>query len=117
MKGIHEFDFDGKKRGFKFGTYAMAIAQKRSGAKGVVELLSKLQAGGGDFMTLLDLFYGAAENYAEHKKIPVDFTMSDVSDWVDEMGFEKAALMINEMLSQYNPKNSTPPVNPGENPK
>lgn len=114
MRNNFEFDIDGKIRGFRFGTYAIAVAQKQNGAKSIGDLFTKLQVEGGDFITLLDLFYGAAMQYADHKKQKPDFSVSDVSDWLDEIGLEKTMELVRQMLYEYTPKNSSPQETLGE---
>jgi hypothetical protein len=123
MKGIFEFEIEGKKRGFKFGTYAMAVAceydkcvlsdiLKRIGVPYLVDGEKKKDKV--NIMSLLHIFYGAAVHYAEHKKQPVDFSTSDISDWVDELGLEKVNAFLNDGLNQYSPKNSTSLAEKGE---
>lgn len=119
MKGIFEFKIGDVERGFKFGTYAFAIAcdkdkcnltelqircglSKKNGEKIEVNLLS-----------LLRLFYGAAVHYAEHKKQKIDFSEADVSDWTDELGLEKVQEILALGLSSYQPKNSSSPKETG----
>lgn len=128
MKGIFEYDVDGVKRGFKFGTYGISIAcekedctvdvlykrcgipylEKDSDGNPVVKYdQPKLKA-------LLHLMYGAAAHYAEDNNLPVNFKVSNVSDWLDILGEEKIKPMLDHGLSQYVPKNSTSPAETGE---
>ena len=116
MKGIFEFEISGQPRGFKFGTYAFSIACERDGNCDLNELFKRcgfaykvdggLKSDSPNLKTLLHLFFGAAVHYAEHKRHSLDFTLSDVSDWLDEIGLEKLTDMITEGSSQYIPKNS-----------
>lgn len=123
VKGIFDFEIGGKKRGFKFGTYAMAIACRAENCK-VGELLKKIglttevkegeeRSGNIDLMALLNFYHAAAVAHAEHNKQPVDFTVQDVSDWLDELGEEKMAKITTEGLTQYEPKNERAPETPG----
>jgi hypothetical protein len=123
MKGIFEFEIEGKKRGFKFGTYAFAVACDQD--KSVLsDLLKKIgvpyevdgekRADPVNIMSLLNVFYGAAVHYAKHKKQGVDFTPDEVSDWLDELGLEKVNGYLQEGLNQYSPKNSTSLAEKGE---
>lgn len=113
MKGVFEFEVDGKKRGFKFGTYAFAVACEKEGCS-INELQKRIGDSNLNIMVLLHLFYGAAVHYAAHKKIEVDFTTSEVSDWLDELGYGKVTEILNSGLNVYQPKNSTSPQEKGE---
>lgn len=108
MKGNYEFNIDDKKVGFRFGTYSLSISMKKNQCSSLGEFFEKVLSQ--DLQALLDLFYGAAVHYASHKKIVVDFNDSDVSDWIDEIGFDKSTEMMMDMIKQYNPKNSQPPA-------
>jgi hypothetical protein len=108
MKGVFDFKVGGQDRGFKFGTYAFAIACDREKCS-MDQLLDRIGINEGkkaNLLSLLNLFYGAAVHYAEHKKTPIDFGPSDVSDWLDEVGLTETMKMISEGLQQYVPKNS-----------
>ena len=121
MKGIFEFDVSGQKRGFKFGTYAFGVACEKEGDIDLNTLFKRCgfpyKAGkdkdGNDIMkadsakikSLLHLFYGAAVHFAEDNDHVVDFKVSTVSNWMDELGEAKMMEMINEAFFQYVPKN------------
>lgn len=113
MKGVFEFDVSGRKVGFKFGTMALAVAEKKEG-KSLKQVFESLSEGKVGVMLMLHLFYGAAVQYADSKKQEVDFSVSDVSDWIDEIGIESATEMISQGFSQYVPKNSPSPAKTGE---
>jgi hypothetical protein len=114
MKGIFKID---ETRGFKFGTYAFAVACEEDKST-LSELLQKIGVGvekpNVNIMSLLNVFYGAAVHYAKHKKQKVDFGPEDVSDWLDELGLEKVNTILADGLNQYAPKNSTSPAEKGE---
>lgn len=112
MKGIFKID---ETKGFKFGTYAFAIAceqdkctlseiLKRIGIPYEVDGIKKSDPV--NIMSLLNIFYGAAVHYAHSQKHKVDFQPSDVSDWLDELGIEKVNEILLQGLNQYVPKNS-----------
>jgi hypothetical protein len=110
-KGIFEFEVGEpkRKRGFKFGTYAFAVACERE-ACSLEELLIKLGLDGGgrknvSIMTLINTFYGTAVHYSESQNQKIDFKPSDVSDWIDEMGLEATDNMLRQGFEQYQPKN------------
>jgi hypothetical protein len=120
MKGIFEFEVGEPKakRGFKFGTYAFAVACEKDKST-LSQLLKKIGVGESpgasvDVMSLLNLFYGAAVHYAKHKKTEIDFNDSDVSDWIDELGIDQVNRFLVEGFQQYAPKNSNSPKENGE---
>ena len=128
-KGIIEFKVGDVDRGFKFGTYAFAIASKEEGCS-LSELFKRIgipyevtledkttetRRDEVNIMTLLNVFYGAAVQYAEQQtKTKPNFTVADVSDWIDELGLAKTQEILMEGLGQYQPKNSTSLAETGE---
>jgi hypothetical protein len=121
MKGIFEFEVGEPKvkRGFKFGTYALAIAQEKEKCS-LSELFYRLGVtsdeivGNVSVLALLHVFYGAAVHYATANKQPADFTTHEVSEWLDELGFVQTETMLKEGLSTYTPKNLNSPTEIGE---
>lgn len=99
--GIQEVEVNGVKRGFKFGARAIALAEREDGCK-AGELFKKIREG--DQLAILNLFYGAAQDYCKVKGITQDFNASDVSDWVYEMGFEEAMDLFNKGMTAYDAK-------------
>lgn len=114
MRGIFEFKIGDRDRGFKFGTYAFAIACEKDKCS-MTELFDRCGVTGKkiQLMSLLRLFYGAAVHFALHKKTDVDFSESDVSDWLDDLGLEKVQEMMQSGLQTYEPKNSKSPQETG----
>jgi hypothetical protein len=120
-KGVFEFEVGEPKvkRGFKFGTYAFAIACEKDKCI-LSEILHRIGVGVDpsqariNIMSLLHVFYGAAVHYTVSKKIKQDFDTSDVSDWLDELGLDKVNEILTEGLTQYAPKNSTSLAETGE---
>jgi hypothetical protein len=112
MKGIFKID---ETKGFKFGTYAFAVACEQDKCT-LSEILKRIgipyeQDGKQkvepvNIMSLLNIFYGAAVHYAQSQKRKADFQPSDVSDWLDELGLERVNEILAEGLNQYVPKNS-----------
>lgn len=118
MKGIFEFEVEGKKVGFKLGTYALSIACEKEGGCDVDVLLKrcgqpylkdgKIACDKPKLKALLHLFYGAAIHYAEDNDITDNIKVSTVSNWLDNIGAEKLNEMITEGFKQPEvPKNST----------
>jgi hypothetical protein len=116
-KGIFEFEIEGRHRGFKFGTYAFAVACEEDNCT-LDELFKRIGVGQGkpkvNLLALLNTFYGAAVAYAKGKKQDVDFAVDDVSDWLDHLGVDKVYATLSDGLTQYVPKNSPPPMETGE---
>lgn len=127
-KGIFEFDIEGRKVGFKYGTYAVSIACEKENC--TVDVLYKrcgvpyleknkkgepvVKSDAPNLKALLHLVYGAAVHYAEDNDLPIDFKVSTVSNWLDEIGEEKIKPMFEHSLNQYVPKNSKSLAEKGE---
>lgn len=109
--GIEVVEINGVKRGFKFGPRSVALAEREDGCK-AGELFKKMQDG--DQLAVLNMFYGAAVDYANVNKKTIDFNSSDVADWVYDMGFDKAMDILNVGLKSYNEKNRKAPQEAGQ---
>lgn len=108
-----EFEAGGKLRGWRFGTYSIKIISERTGVKDIAEIFRLMAEQ--DLTIILAFYYACAVTYAHHKGQEVDFKEVDVSEWVEEIGFEKANEYSLRLTSQYLPKNLNPPAeNPGE---
>lgn len=121
MKGIFEFEIGGQKRGFKFGTYAFSVACEKEGDIDLNTLFKRcgfpykagkdkdgkdiMQADKAKMKTILHLFFGAASHYAEDNDLTIDFKVSTVSNWMDELGETRLMEMIHEAFFQHIPKN------------
>ena len=126
--GIFEYEVEGVKRGFKFGTYGISIACEKEGCdvgtlykKCGVPYLDKNEKGEPvvksdmpNLKSLLHLVYGAAVHYAEDNDLPINFKVSNVSDWLDILGEEAIKPMFTHGLKQYVPKNLKSPAGTGE---
>jgi hypothetical protein len=109
MNGIFDFTISEKPRGFKFGTYALKVAtdlEKCSLSDFMLKFSSDEGLRNINIGTLINVFYGAAVHYAKSKKQEIDFNDADVSDWIDELGYDEATRMLTEGFQQYSPKNS-----------
>src|SRR5690242_18126058 len=95
-----------EKIGFKCGMQAIGIACRKSGAKNVNELFQLMAAG--DMLTALSLYYGCAIQYSGNEAI----TMDQVSDWIEQMGEEKA-LEVQSILFEFFKKNLRAPEQTG----
>jgi hypothetical protein len=104
-KGVFEFEVSGQKRGFKFGTLALGITEREEQTTlDQVFIRAGFNGDSPSVMTLLNLFYGAAVQYSEDKGEKVDFKKSNVSDWLDELGFEKVHSILADGMTPYVPK-------------
>lgn len=126
--GIFEYEVEGVKRGFKFGTYGISIACEKEGCdvgtlyrRCGIPYLDKNEKGepvvkvdSANLKALLHLVYGAAVHYAEDNDLPIDFKVSHVSNWLDILGEDAIKPMFEHGLKQYVPKNSTSPTEMGE---
>lgn len=117
MKGIFEFEVQGKKVGFKFGTYALSVACEKEGDVDLNTLFKrcgfiytdekgKPKADKAKPKSVLNLFYGGALHYAEDFNQPADFKVSTVANWMDEIGEAKLMEVITKAFFTYEPKNS-----------
>lgn len=91
----------GRKRGFRFGTYQMGKAAACDKCD-IIEMLKRIDAPGSNISTVLNFLYAAAVTYCEGNKEEVDFTVIDVSDWLDEVGLTKGMELIREGLATPN---------------
>src|SRR5690606_14647306 len=78
------------------------IVKTKDGAEEIKHDKPKLKA-------ILHLVYGAAVHYAEDGDLPTGFKVSDVSNWMDELGIESVRPMLMTGLTQYVPKNFKAP--------
>ncbi len=114
MRREFEVEIGGKTRGFKFGTYQMGIACHEESlllnrTVDMVELGRRMDSG--NLSTILNFLYGAAYAYCVSKKEKVDFGPIDVSEWIDEIGFDKAMQLLSDGMRT--PKNPEAPQTEG----
>lgn len=110
---VIEWEKDGNKftRGFRNGMVSMWKAMAKIGVKTDLELFAVLATE--DKTAVIAICYGAAYEYAERNGLPVNFSMSHISDELEDMGLEKAQPLFEKLLEAYTPKNSRPPQEPG----
>lgn len=109
-KGIFERTINGKTVGFKFGTYAAAVAEQESGMS-ISQIFSNIQSNKSIVMSLLHYFYGGAASYCKSKGLETP-TIDVVSDWLEEIGLQDCMVIFTDSLSQ--PKNSEAPTQTGQ---
>jgi hypothetical protein len=111
MRGVFEFDYEGKRRGFYFNFNALGILEEHMNAP-IDDLIQQLTDGAGKgkpkVKILLNFFHAGAVNYCEAKKIEQDFSIHDVGDWISEIGIDQAGKLLMQALSTTTPKNSSP---------
>ena len=87
--GYIQLELGGKKRGIKFGNYALMEYSKINGT-GVVEFNEE-----NPIKLCSDLIYCGLKNNSYIKKEIMDFTMDDVLIWVDDMPMSQVTDVIN----------------------
>jgi len=87
--GYIQLELGGKKRGIKFGNYAL-MEYSRINGTGVVEFNEE-----NPIKLCSDLIYCGLKNNCYIKKEIMDFTMDDVLIWVDDMPMSQVTDVIN----------------------
>lgn len=108
--GIQEVEISGIKRGFKFGPLSVALAEREDGGR-AGDIFKRIKEG--DQLAVLNMFYGAAVNYCKATNTKQDFTVSDVADWVFELGTDKALEIYSKGFEAYAEKNLKAPAKTG----
>lgn len=103
-KSIFTIKIGDKERGFKFGTYSMAITCNKEKCS-LGTLLDKITTDSVEPLTVLHVIYGGAVSYCKTNKIPVDFEVEEVADWLDLIGFQIAMKLLKDGIDVYEPKN------------
>lgn len=113
FKGIAEIEVSGVKQGLKFGMLASGYFCQVEGItlKGMTEQLKNPTP-----LTFVNCVFGAAKSFNESKGLPVDFTVSQVADWIDEIGIEKISEIIFGAMQVYEDKQEKNVLTPEENP-
>lgn len=109
MQKQHEFEFEGKTRGFLFNFLTLGIFEESCDVP-LDEVLERFSKGSKKpkITIVLKYFHAAAVNYSQEKGRAIDFTLNDVSNWVQWIGFDKAASLMASGLKITTPKNSKP---------
>lgn len=104
-KGTFELEINGVKRGFKTGTLASGYfcEEEKITLKEMMERLTNPTP-----LTTVNLGYAAARSYCESKKIDIDFTKSDVADWIDDYGLIEFLNKVLESMQSYQDKEKEP---------
>lgn len=110
MRGVSEVEIGGVQRGFKFGTYSMALTSEAEGID-LIELNRRLEKPSAHLKTLLGFLHAAAVSYCISKGQKADFTTADVADWLDEIGLDKGMDLIRVGLAV---PNTPAPEAPGQ---
>jgi hypothetical protein len=111
LKGsVREIKIGGKVRGFKFGTYALGIACREEDVD-IIELGRRLNDASKHLLSIVNFLYAAAKSYCIANKLEVDFSPTDVGDWLDELGLDKSLEIIRAGLEV---PNKEAPETPGQ---
>lgn len=103
MHGIIEFEISGKKRGLKFGQYALLLASRKDECS-LSQFFTRVLVDK-ETLSFIHLLYGAAVSWCESKNKKIDFTVEDISEWINELGVERMTEYINEGLKAPEVKN------------
>ena len=108
-----EFDIDvqGKKRTLRFGMLSFSLFCESEGID--IPLMAERLQNPKPF-TQINLIYAAAIAHCRINKIESDFTLDDVSTWIDEVGNVKLAELILKSMQTYLEKNQKAPVKTGQ---
>jgi hypothetical protein len=105
-----EFEIDGRKRGFNFGTYTFKLINKIAGKELTIEqvfegLEENKKENGPTILEKIDFrrmfLQACAQHYCLSTRQEIDFTEVDISDWMDELGAEKVNEQMTELLRFY----------------
>lgn len=108
MRGLFEFEIEGKQRGFLINFAAFGIWEEKNNCP-LDELLARIGDPKAPKIKLIStLFYAGAVSYCEHYEKEVDFKPADISNWLSELGIDKAGQILKESLSAVTPKNLNP---------
>ncbi len=109
MIGKTIYEYEGF--GFKFGMYASSVSEKVSGTN-ISGLIKRMAVEGESTTAILQYFYGGAVAYDKYKKIERTLELSDVADFLEQLGDEETVKIFNESLGV--PKNSEAPKETGQ---
>jgi hypothetical protein len=108
---------DGSKLGIRIDNWALKETQRKTGCKGMIELLTKIGIDDGniDAEAFTVLLMESVNEYNYHQKIEKEpITEREASDYIDSMGgIIQALAKITEGFQQYIPKNSPAPQKVG----
>jgi hypothetical protein len=108
---------DGSKLGIRIDNWALKETQRKTGCRGMIELLTKIGIDDGniDAEAFTILLMESINEYNYHQKIEKELvTEREASDYIDAMGgIIQALAKITEGFQQYIPKNSSAPQKVG----
>jgi hypothetical protein len=106
LKGEYTLTVGGKERHFKLGTLSDNIFCQLENIK-LSEYRNRLL--NAQAFTQLNFVYSQALAYCRINKIEVDFTVEDVSVWIDEVGENAFSEKMVELSQEYAEKNLKAP--------
>lgn len=112
---MSEREISGRKRYFQFGTYTFKIIRQQTGVDTVEEVFNRLankkKNESGEEVKILSqidhidylsqFLFSCAKHAALALKEEIDFTELDVSDWMDEIGYDSAMRLVTELIEAY----------------
>jgi hypothetical protein len=111
FKGTTEIEVSGVKIGLKFGTLASGYFCEQEKIT-LAEMAKRLQEP--TPFTFINTYYSAAKAYSISKGHDFKYTTADAADWIDTLGFEKAASIMFSMMSVYEDKEEKNVLTPAE---
>ena len=123
-------DIEGKAREFVFGTLTFKILKDVAGIKSINEVFERLankrmkkHAIDGDVFEndpisddidhqefIVEFLFACAKTACDLKQEAVDFSVSRVYGWFDEMGVSSSMSLIQDLTKMYTEKNQPAPV-------
>ena len=103
FKGTIDIEVGGKKIGLKFGMLATGYfcEQEKIGIKDFSDRLKNPTP-----LTFIHVFLAAARAHCSSKKEEFTYTVDDAGDWIDEIGIDKASMIIYDLMSVYEEKSN-----------
>lgn len=117
---MSEREISGRKRFFQFGTYTFKIIRQQTGVQFIEDVFSNLankkrighengeDIYGPPIMSQIDhidyltqFLFSCAKHAALSLKESIDFNDVDVSDWMDQIGYESAMALVTELIESY----------------
>lgn len=108
-KGLVKLTVDGKERFLKIGTLSSAIFCELEKIN-VADIGFRLQ--NAQPFTMIHFLYAGASAYRQLSKQDIDFSVADVSEWIDQMGEGELVTHIVESVSTYQGKKGASPSVP-----
>jgi hypothetical protein len=107
-----EFPVGDKTVGFRFNMLSHGKACRLENCR-IDQLFERIGLSenkeGIDLVSICNFFYAAAINYTEGKGLKVDYTVQDVSDWLEHNGIDKTMEIMRSAMQTPEIKNQEAP--------